>query len=264
VADIPGLVKRLGGDADHLSDILKADVPRLLTLGEARLVYDGPTESCYFRGKTTSPFEGTVAAPFAAPVSLDIDAALKPGGQFYLDAKGGYHALGLTAQGEVKVLNNWPVVVTIITASHKPEQVTVYQTGVYADLNVNVLGTTVDLHGQVQGNGDFDVTGSADLNIPDLSGSARFDLNYSHSGHFQFTAEAHAHYGDSAVRADLDLNFQIAVDPYGRLSYSGGGTASAQVNTVLYGWQSVGTVSVGINNHEIWFSADGVRVDIYF
>src|SRR5262249_33769995 len=32
VADIPGLVKRLGGDADHLSDVLKTDVPRLLTL----------------------------------------------------------------------------------------------------------------------------------------------------------------------------------------------------------------------------------------
>jgi hypothetical protein len=267
VADIPGLMNRLGGDANHLSDVLKSDVPRALTVGHASLIYDGPTESCYFRGGTTSPFEGTVAAPFAAPVSLDVDAALKPGGEFYLDAKGTYYALGLTAGGEVKVLNNWPTQVHKIIGPGLPFGTqTIYVTEVDVDLNVSVpIVGSVDIHGKLQGNGDFDLSGSAALDIPGLKGSANFDLKYLHTGNWTFTDVASPHYDDNVVRADLNLAIYINVDPYGDLTFSGSGTASSFYVNTWIGWVQVpGSVGVGIINHEIWFEADGHEVDIYF
>jgi hypothetical protein len=270
IKDIPGLTDRLGSATNYLSALLKMDVPRALTVAEASLIYDGPAESCYFRGGTTNPFEGTVAAPFVATSTVDVDAAIQPGGEFYLDAGASYNLLGFTAQGEVKVLNNWPTQIPIFTIGPKGIPVlgvqTIYLTEVDVDLNVNlpIASGGAEVRGQLQSNGDFDLSGSAMLNIPALTGSAQFDLNYSHTGTFLFSAEARAHFTDNIVSAELDVNIDINVDSSGALTYSGSGTASAEVNTVLFGWQPVGDVGVGVSNHEIWFEVDGHEVDIYF
>jgi hypothetical protein len=246
------------------------DVPRALTVAEATMIYDGPTESCYFRGGTGNPFEGTVAAPFVTASTVDVDAAIKPGGEFYLDASGSYNLLGLTAHGDVTVLNNWPTQVPILTIGPNGFPVlgvqTVYLTDAAVDLNVSIpiASGGVEVRGQLQANGDFDLSGSATLHISALTGSAQFDLNYSHTGSFLFTADVRAQYGDDLVRADLDVNIEINVDSYGDLTYSGNGTASADINTFVDGWRHVGDVGVGVSNHRIWFEVDGNEVDIYF
>jgi hypothetical protein len=139
----------------------------------------------------------------------------------------------------------------------------IYVTSVSLDLNVGVLGATIDLRGQVQSTGDFDLTGSGTLGVPGLSASASFDLHYyAATGSFAFTAAATAQYNDNVVRASLALQFSMMVDPYGHLVYSGSGTASADINTGLFGWLHVGTVGVGINNNEIWFTVDKITVNI--
>jgi hypothetical protein len=270
IQDIPGLTNRLGSATNYLSALLKMDVPRALTVAEASLIYDGPTESCYFRGGTINPFEGTVAAPFVTTSAVDVDAAIKPGGEFYLDASGSYNLLGLTARGDVTVLNNWPTPVPILTSGPNGFPVlgvqTVYLTDAAVDLTVSIpiASGGVEVRGQLQANGDFDLSGSATLNISALMGSAQFDLNYSHTGSFLFTADARAEFKNDLVRADLDVNIDINVDSYGDLTYSGSGTASADINTFLFGWQHVGDVGVGVSNHEIWFEVDGNEIDIYF
>jgi hypothetical protein len=270
IQDIPGLTNRLGSATNYLSALLKMDVPRALTVAEASLIYDGPTESCYFRGGTVNPFEGTVAAPFVATSTVYVDAAIQPGGEFYLDAGGSYNLLGLTAHGDVKVLNSWPIQGPIIIIGPNglpvPGLQTIYVTEVDADLNVSIpiASGGVDVHGQLTASGDFDLSGSATLNIFALTGSAQFDLKYSHTGTFLFTADVRAHYGDDVVRADLQVNIDINVDSYGDLTYSGSGTASVDVNTFVFGWQHVGDVGVGVSNHKIWFEADGHELDFYF
>jgi hypothetical protein len=267
VQNIPYLTTLMGSAATHMSDILQMSVPRFLTMGQASLIYTGPSESFFFRGGTANPFAGTVLAALAAPTTVDIDGAFHPGGEFYLDARGTYQPIGFTAtSGEVRVLNHWPTVVPTFTIGPFGLPIfgtrTIYVTSVSLDLNVNVLGATVSLQGQVQGNGDFDVTGSGALGLAGLSATANFNLYYSHTGYFQFTAAAQAHYSSSVVRADLSLNFSMAVDAYGHLIYSGSGTASASVYTYFFGWRSAGTVGVGINNSEIWFTVNGIEIVI--
>jgi len=267
VQNIPYLTTLLGSATTHLSDILQMNVPRVLTMGQASLIYTGPNESFFFRGGTANPFGGTVLGLLAAPATVDVDAAFQPGGEFYLHATGAYQLLGLNStSGAVTVLNNWPTVVPTFTIGPFGFPIlrmqTIYVTSVSLDLGVNVLGTTVSLQGQLQGNGDFDLTGSAGLGIAGLSATANLNLYCSHTGYFQFTAAAQAQYSSKYVQADLALNFSITVDAYGHLTYSGSGTASAEVYTFFFGWRSFGSVGVGIDNSEIWFSVDGIEVTI--
>jgi hypothetical protein len=105
---VPDAVNRFGQNHSLVQYVLGKEVPRALTVGHASLIYDGPTESAYFRGGTANPFDGTPLAPFLAPYSADLDAGIKPGGAFYLDVKGPYQFAGLSGTGELKIENNWP------------------------------------------------------------------------------------------------------------------------------------------------------------
>jgi hypothetical protein len=237
-----------------------------LDVGQASLIYDGPTQSVYFRGGTYNPLSGTVLAPFYSPLTVDLDVAIIPN-SYYVDAKGSWNTYGVSSSGgELKILDNWPTPVAHLSTNVFGLPVTTMQlahvTAADVDLNVNVLGAVVDLTGQVQGNGDFDLKGTASLGFGGLTASASFDMQYTQATGFLFTATAQAQYSSSLVQAGLTLNFAFGVGSNGHLTYSGSGTASASVNTYLFGWKSFGSVGVGINNNEIWFEVDGISVDI--
>ncbi len=147
---VPDAVNRFGDKHSLVQFILNREVPKVLTVGHATLVYDGPTESTYFRGGTTSPFDGTPLAPFLAPVEVDVDAGIKPGGAFYLDVKGPYQFAGLTGAGELKLENNWPT--TVLRPGLRGLTIqTVPVSSITADLQFNygipyVIQATLDVH----------------------------------------------------------------------------------------------------------------------
>jgi hypothetical protein len=278
---IPDRIKDVNPDQNSLvAFVFGQSVPRVLTIGQASLIYDGPTQSAYFRGGTNNPFDGTPLAPLS-PTSVELDAAIKPGGALYLDVQGGYKPFGMSATGEVTIESNWRTTGFKVTYNNLGfptlTPTTVYVTGITADVHVDVLNLAdVNLHGTVQGNGDFDVTGDADVHWFGawgyLDGSANFDLSYTHSAGLSFTSHVHALYEDptkDVLQATLDAYFSIGVNSTGQLTYAKDGrvgfssTATVKVYAPNHGWQvwdwewqSVGTVGVGISNTDIWFSVD--------
>src|SRR5439155_809301 len=181
---------------------------------------------------------------------------------------------GLNATGEVEIKNNWPTTVPFFTISPtggiKTTMQTVYVSSIMADASVHALGVDAQLHGQVWGNGDFDLTGSESVGFSGLGGSAAWELKHTQANPFSFTSHVQATYTEGVVRATLGVDFSFGVDVYGHVTYSGYGSAKIEVyapnhgwNVTDWEWQSIGTVGVGVNNSEIWFNANGSRYDIY-
>ena len=88
----------------------------LLSIGDGSLIYNGPTESLYFRGSTTNPFAGTplaslysIATTAGIAPTLNLDAAVQPGDEFFLDVSGTSNVVGLPESGEVLLAHDYPV-----------------------------------------------------------------------------------------------------------------------------------------------------------
>ena len=88
----------------------------LLSIGDGSLIYNGPTESLYFRGGTTDPFAGTplaslysIATQAGVVPTLDLDAAVQPGDEFFLKVSGTSNIVGLPESGEVLLAHDYPV-----------------------------------------------------------------------------------------------------------------------------------------------------------
>ena len=88
----------------------------LLSIGDGSLIYNGPTESLYFRGGTTNPFAGTplaslysIATQAGVAPTLNVDAAVEPGDEFYLNVSGTSNIVGLPESGEVLLAHDFPV-----------------------------------------------------------------------------------------------------------------------------------------------------------
>ncbi|HTK77096.1 MAG TPA: hypothetical protein VL371_17655 [Gemmataceae bacterium] len=268
---IPDRIKSINPDQNSLvAFVFGQSVPRALTVGQASLIYDGPTQSAYFRGGTNNPFDGTPLAALS-PTSVDIDGAIKPGGAFYVDVQGGYKPFGLNATGEVEIKNNWPTEVRMPIGGTLKPMVT-YVSSITADATVSALGVNAELHGSVQKNGDFVLNGSVDtISFGGLGGSASFTMINSQRTGFSFTSHLDATFLVSAVvRANIDVDFTFGVNTNGQVTYSGYGSASVDVWAPNDGWQvwdwhweSIGSVGVGVSNSKIWFTANGTRYDIY-
>ena len=91
-----------------------------LAVGDASLIYDGPSESFYFRGGTTDPFAGTPYLDTLTPLytfltdvgmlpTLDLDVAVRPGGEFYLDLTGTSNIAGLPDSSQLVLAHDYPV-----------------------------------------------------------------------------------------------------------------------------------------------------------
>ncbi len=150
----------------------------VLPVGHASLIYDGPTESFYFRGGTANPFAGTPLATLT-PVytfltklgtlpTLDLDVAVRPGGEFFLDLTSTTNIASLPESSQVVLAHDYPVTgpaTQFLTTTSGPISIGLphgkgpaaprLYTGVYIDANVSVLGSTVDLQGKMAGNGEF-------------------------------------------------------------------------------------------------------------
>jgi len=254
-----------------LEYVLDQNVPRILTVGNASLIYDGPTESAYFRGGTVNPFDGTPLAPLS-PTSVDLDGAIKPGGAFYLDVKGAYKPFGLNATGEIEIRNTWPTAIHGLgsTTLGGERSMITRVSSIKADVTVSALGVNAELHGQVWRNGDFVLYGSNSVSFGDLTGSASFEMKNTHAAGFRFTSHMDATYTVAhTVRANMTVDFTFGVHN-GHVTYSGYGSTSVEVWVPKDGWQvwdwhweSIGSVGVGVNNDRIWFNANGTRYDIY-
>ena len=172
-----------------------------LAVGDASLIYDGPSESFYFRGGTTDPFAGTPYLDTLTPLytfltdvgmlpTLDLDVAVRPGGEFYLDLTGTSNIAGLPDSSHLVLAHDYPVTgpaTEYLSAASNTGSVGVpiskhplgpqLYTGVYIAANVSVLGNEVDLQGTMAGNGNFTLQADAQVNLGPLSGSAEFTLS---------------------------------------------------------------------------------------
>jgi hypothetical protein len=253
----------------------------LLPIGDASMIYNGPTESLFFHGGTTNPFAGTplaslysLATQAGIAPTLNVDAAVEPGDEFYLNVSGTSNILGLPESGEVILAHDFPVTgpaTSFLSASSptssvgglpvvlNPHGPTLY-TGIYLDANVHVLGSSVNLQGEMDGSGDFTIQATAQINLGALTGSASFTLSDSQAYGFSFTADMSASFNSEYLRGNVDVDFSFGVDD-GHITYAGSVDVSGQVYlTSLIGW--VGwNFSGGISNGEIWASADGYEVE---
>jgi hypothetical protein len=255
----------------------------LLPVGDASLIYDGPTESFYFRGGTTDPVAGTPYLDTLTPLytfltdlgtlpTLDLDVAVRPGGEFYLDLTGTSNIAGMPDSSQLVLAHDYPVTgpaTDYLTAASNTGSTglptpnllhaTALYTGVYIAANVSVFGSEVDLQGTMAGNGDFTLQADAQVNLGPLTGSADFTMSDTQAQGFSFTANVDASFSTSYSRGSVDasLTFGIAGDA---ISYAGSVTASGQVYVPFFGWEG-GSLSAGISNSEIWVSVDGYTVD---
>jgi hypothetical protein len=256
----------------------------LLPIGHASLIYDGPTQSLYFRGGTTNPFAGTPLASLTPLYTfltqtgtlptLDLDGAVKPGGEIFLNVTSTGNIAGLPESSQVLLARDYPVTgpavqyllspnataVSPLTVAPKGQRVSspALYTGIYIDANVNVLGSYVDLQGRMDGNGYFTLKANAQVNLGPLSGSASFTLSDTQAQGFSFTADLNASFSTSYIRGNVGVSFTFGI-ANGSITYAGSVEASGQVNA-LFGWVG-GSLAGGISNGEIWISADGYQVD---
>jgi hypothetical protein len=256
----------------------------LLAIGHGSMIYDGPTESLYFRGGTTNPFANTPLAKLT-PVytigtftgvipTVDLDAAVKPGGEFYLSVSGTYNIAGLPDRGQVVIAHNYPVTgpASKILGASGPigmgisktvaSQTTPLVTGIYLDANVKVLGNYVDLQGKMLNNGDFTIQGTAVVHVGSLSGSAFFTLSDTAAHGVQFTGGMDASFSSDYIRGDINASFTFGI-ANGSVTYAGSVHASGQVYIPYVGWEGA-DLSGGMSNGDIWVSVDGYRVDFRF
>jgi hypothetical protein len=248
------------------------------------LIYNGPTESLYFRGGTTNPFAGTplasvysIAAQAGVVPTLDLDAAVLPGDEFFLQVSGTSNVAGLPESGEVLLAHDFPVTgpatrylsassptrsigsVGGLTVSRTLDTPPLY-TGIYLDADVNVLGSYVNFQGEMAGNGDFTIQVTAQINLGDLTGSASFTLSDTHAHGFSFTVDLDAGFSSEYLRGNVEADFTFGV-ANGNIIYAGSVEVSGQVYlSSLFGWVG-GSLSGGISNGEIWVSADGYQVE---
>jgi hypothetical protein len=209
--DIPDAANRLP-KSDVVDFVLGRAIPKVFTMGEAALVYDGPTESAYFRGVTPDPFKGTPLEPFGSPLAVDIDAAIKPGNEFYLDAKGSFVFVGLSGiGGEIKIENNWPTTVPSFTIDANGNKLsttqTAYTSGITADVQLifgipDVIRATLDVGFSIS------VDSLGRLNWSG-SGIASVDLYLPNDG-WQFWGWEWQHVGDVGIGVtNGDMWFQV-------------------------------------------------------
>ena len=256
----------------------------LLSIGDDSLIYNGPTEGLYFRGGTTNPFAGTplaslysLATQAGITPTLDLDAAVLPGDEFFLNVSGTSNIVGLPESGELLLAHDYPVTgpatkylsasslaSSIGSVGGNPGLVTLHApplyTGIYLDANVNVLGSSVNFQGDMAGNGDFTIQATAQVNLGALTGSASFTLSNTHAQGFSFTADLDAGFSSEYLRGNVDVDFSFGV-ANGNFTYAGSVEVSGQVYlSSLIGW--VGwDLSGGISNGDIWVSADGYEIN---
>jgi hypothetical protein len=254
----------------------------LLPVGAASLIYDGPTDSLYFRGGTTNPFPAmglTSLTPLynflvqtGMVPTFNVDGAVKPGGEVFLN----FTTTGVGTSSEVLFAHDYPVIGpatqyltvsspapsgSLLTATKggSSEAPALY-TGIYLDAEVGLLGNYVNLQGEMAGNGDFTLEASAQVDLGGLTGSANFTLSETEANGFTFTANMDAGFSSSYIRGSLDVQFTFGIAD-GHITYAGSVQASGQVYaSSLFGWQG-GSLAGSISNNEIWVSVDGYTVE---
>jgi hypothetical protein len=211
----------------------------LLRIGEGSLIYDGPSLSAYFRGRSVNPFEqalkDTPLAQFVTKVGIDLDAAIKFGGKdgggLYLDAQGDWVIGMFPAHGEVLVAINYPLtgraaqVLADPSASgsagtpatsggignnlsKQPKPVT----GVFVGQKINLFVGDIDVYGKVLANGNFILSGQADLNLGSaLKGNVQLTLARTSSG-LTLKAALHGQAEFSATVAGTKWKAKVTVD----------------------------------------------------
>ena len=244
----------------------------MLKVGKGSLIYDGPNASFYFRGSTINPFKGTVLESFASPYSVDLDVAVKSGGQFFLDAKGSYKYMGMTMKGEVLIAKDYPVIgpaANVLTNSiwagcggciGTGPKVTgpILVSGIYLKAEIHLLTANVELTGKMYANGDFSITGSSDASIGALKGSQSFTLSNTQATGFSFIGTMDGHFKSDYIRCDVDATLKLKI-VNGQVKYSGTASASGEVKVPVWGWEG-GSLSAGIDNHNLWVKVGGHKV----
>jgi hypothetical protein len=266
----------------------------MLPIGHASLLYDGPTESLYFRGGTTDPFANTplasltkafasastgysIATQAGIVPTFDLDCAIKPGGKFFLNVAGTYNIAGLPESGQILLAHNYPVTgpaarflappsstgaIGLPISKSAASLTTPLCTGIYFDAKVHVLNNYVDLQGKMYGNGDFTIQASAAINIGTLTGSAIFTMSNTQAHGFSFTGELDANFTSNYIRGGVHGDFTFGIANHS-LTYAGSLHAWGQVYIPYVGWEGA-DLSGGFTAHEIWAAVDGYRVDFRF
>lgn len=240
-----------------VDQVFKSLSSKSFHVAHASLIYDGTTQSAFFHGGSINPFAGTPLAVLGSLSSLDVDAAIKPGGAFYLDVKNNFLVGGFPAQGEVLVVHNY-LVSQAVADELKGTPVIfgppVVATGAYVNMKMNLFVGSVDLTGRVESNGDFQLTATAPAHLGSvLNGRATFSLISTATAGINFTADLYGAATTSVVRGTLDFHFTLAVSS-GEIRYFGSGKASVDVFWSQR-WVHVGDVRVDLFPHELDFTA---------
>ena len=181
--------------------------------------------------------------------TLDLDVAVRPGGEFYLDLTGTSNFAGLPDSSQLVLAHDYPVTgppteylsaasntgsIGVPISKH-PQDPQLY-TGVYIAANVSVFGNKMDPQETMAGNGNFTLQADAQVNLGPLSGSAEFTLSDTQAQGFSFMANVDASFSSSYIRGSIDasLTFGIAGNA---ISYAGSVTASGQVYVPFFGWE---------------------------
>jgi hypothetical protein len=158
-------------------------------------IFDGPAQAFYLHGGSVDPLKGTALAGLLDN-SVDMDGYFTRSGQYDLSLSGDLGALGTGSKGKIELSN----------------------AGAHLDGSLSVLGTNVQVHGDVRPNGDFDLAGVADVNL--LLGRA--------------TGTFHAQKTNGQTKMSLDAwmsalttSFHVTGDVYANGRYALKGTASA-------------------------------------
>jgi hypothetical protein len=249
-----------------------------VSVANGSLIYDGPNGAAYFSASTFNLAEklaGTKLGDFLKKANLtndyfSVDGAVKEGGKFYLDVNQQNTVAGVPIHTELKLTRKWDTSagndMRTSGVFSPPHVTTVESTGAYLEIDAKLFGNGLTLAGQIDGQGNFALSGVVAANFGPVKGSAVVKLESTPTGGVRFTADLTASITTDVVKGELDLHFEMDFDSHGHLVYSSNGvTSKAKVKVrTPWGWKDAGSVSVSIASDHFSFKALGqtIRVNL--
>jgi hypothetical protein len=131
-----------------------------IPVAKATVIFDGPTQKFYLHGAVVNPLQGTPLEQFIQ-VGANVDGYFsRNDGQFDIKLDGAVNFFGQHAQAAVDLSNS----------------------GATLQASANILGASVDLTGSLGNNGQYSLTGQANVNFYIGYATANFTLQGNLSG----------------------------------------------------------------------------------
>ncbi len=116
-------------------------------------IFDGPAQTYYLHGGSVDPLKGTPLANLIKN-DVDMDGYFTRSGRFDVSLSGDLALLWTTSKGTIELSN----------------------AGAHVDGAVNALGMSVQVHGDVKPNGDYDLSGQGDVDFYLAHATGNFDV----------------------------------------------------------------------------------------